>query len=105
MTADRDRLRKQRDEVSKQFEDLSRLRNTESEKLFERYKEVSETAGKGQSLQSRSNELPADVRSTERYHRQSDDIEREAGRQNRQLGEIARCGSEECRVCFERGCT
>lgn len=48
MTAERDRLRKQRDEVSKHFENLTRIRNTDTEKLFERYRETAETAAKGQ---------------------------------------------------------
>lgn len=48
VSAERDRLRKQRDELSKQFEDLTRLRNTETEKLFERYRETAETAARGQ---------------------------------------------------------
>lgn len=81
MTAERDRLRKHRDEVSKQFEDLARLRNTESEKLFARYKETSETAAKGQSAHGhvkRSLWTRADACSPERHYREPDDIERKA---------------------------
>ena len=39
MTAERDRLRAQRETISKQFEELSKLRKSEAETLFEKYKE------------------------------------------------------------------
>jgi len=48
LTAENERLRKQRDEFAKQFDDLSRIRNTESEKLFEKQKQNTVVQAKGQ---------------------------------------------------------
>jgi hypothetical protein len=39
MTVERERLRSQRDAFAKQFEELSKLRNTDTEAVFEKYKE------------------------------------------------------------------
>lgn len=47
MTSENDRLRKQRDTYSKQFDELSRIRNTDSEKLFDKYKLNVEIQTKG----------------------------------------------------------
>lgn len=47
MTSERDRLRKERDTFAKQFEELSRLRNTASESLYDRYKEKATLQAKG----------------------------------------------------------
>ena len=48
MTSENDRLRKQRDTYSKQFDELSRIRNTDSEKLFDKFKQNVEVQTKGQ---------------------------------------------------------
>ena len=50
LTSENDRLRKQRDTYSKQFDELSRIRNTDSEKLFDKYKQNVEVQTKGQLL-------------------------------------------------------
>jgi len=47
LTSENDRLRKQRDTFSKQFDELSRIRNTDSEKLFDKYKQNVEVQTKG----------------------------------------------------------
>lgn len=48
VSSERDRLRAHRDMYAKQFEDLSRLRNTETEGLFEQYREKVEIQSKGE---------------------------------------------------------
>ena len=47
ITAERDRLRTQRDAITRQFEDLSKVRTTEQEKVYERYKEKANLKAKG----------------------------------------------------------
>jgi hypothetical protein len=47
LNAENDRLRKQRDEYAKQFDELTRIRNTETEKLFEKQKQNAEVQAKG----------------------------------------------------------
>ncbi|KAK1922717.1 hypothetical protein DB88DRAFT_496076 [Papiliotrema laurentii] len=49
LTAERDRLRSQRDEFGRQFEELSKTRNTEVEALFEKYKEKAAVQAKAQN--------------------------------------------------------
>ncbi|WWD21190.1 hypothetical protein CI109_105674 [Kwoniella shandongensis] len=49
MTAERDRLRTQRDTFSKQFEELSKTRSTDVEGLFEKYKQKAEIQAKAQN--------------------------------------------------------
>lgn len=49
MTAERDRLRTQRDTYSKQFDELSSLRSSESEKLLESYKQTAESRSAAQN--------------------------------------------------------
>jgi hypothetical protein len=50
LTSENDRLRKQRDTYAKQFDELSRIRNTDSEKLFDKHKQNVEVQTKGQLL-------------------------------------------------------
>lgn len=47
MTSENDRLREQRDAFSKQFDELSRIRNTDSEKLFDKFKQNVDVQTKG----------------------------------------------------------
>ncbi len=47
MTAERDRLRTQRDAFTKQFEELSKTRSTDIEGVFEKYKEKAGLQAKG----------------------------------------------------------
>jgi hypothetical protein len=47
VTAERDRYREQRNTYSKQFDDLSKMRNTDVETLFEKHKEVTNVQSKG----------------------------------------------------------
>ncbi len=49
MTAERDRLRIQRDTFTKQFEELSKTRSTDIEGVFEKYKEKAGLQAKGKS--------------------------------------------------------
>jgi hypothetical protein len=49
MTAERDRLRSQRDGFSKQFEELSKLRTTDMESVFDKYKEKTALQAKSES--------------------------------------------------------
>ncbi|RSH95076.1 hypothetical protein EHS25_000162 [Saitozyma podzolica] len=49
MTAERDRLRSQRDGFSKQFEELSKLRTTDMESVFDKYKEKTALQAKTQT--------------------------------------------------------
>jgi hypothetical protein len=60
LTSENERLRKQRDTYSKQFDELSRIRNTDSEKLFDKYKQNVEVQTKGQLLSFRRLGVPAD---------------------------------------------
>jgi len=48
MTSQRDRYRSQRDEFTKQFEELSKLRQTEAEGQFEKLKEKTAVYAQGQ---------------------------------------------------------
>ncbi|KAK4689382.1 hypothetical protein P7C73_g745, partial [Tremellales sp. Uapishka_1] len=48
ITSERDRLKNQRETFAKQFEELSKLRTTDTEALFERYKEKSALQAKAQ---------------------------------------------------------
>lgn len=48
MTAERDRAIKERDAFAKQFEDLSRLRQTEPEALLAKFKEQTAAVAKGE---------------------------------------------------------
>lgn len=47
MTAERDRMRRERDVFAKQFEELSRLRHSEPEGLLAKFKEQAAAVSKG----------------------------------------------------------
>jgi hypothetical protein len=65
LASENDRLRKQRDTYSKQFDELSRIRNTDSEKLFDKYKQNVEVQTKGQLLPPPCLDSADDVAQTE----------------------------------------
>lgn len=48
MTAERDRCKALNDDLAKQFEQLSKLRGTDVESVFEKYKERADMRAKGE---------------------------------------------------------
>ena len=72
MTAERDRVKAQRDSFSQQFETLSKKRTTETEALFEKYKAKVAVAQQGRLYHSSVQESHALTVSPERHHLQPD---------------------------------
>ncbi|WVQ81346.1 hypothetical protein IAT38_003469 [Cryptococcus sp. DSM 104549] len=78
VSAERDRLRTQRDTFAKQFEELSKLRSSATEELFAKFRETAELASKTQNdiianQAALTDKLQARVRSLEK------DLARESG--------------------------